>query len=158
MSIHNTNLKDHFPMIREIDDILTEISGSTEMTSTFNIWSKEQQELFLDICSGARGIKMLYDCFFKEILNPEHNPERLPSLLSELLANKVTVKQVLPNDSKHIADEFSLVITDIVVELEDGTITNVKVKKSHCISSAKVPFCQKRSRELSRYISSRTLS
>lgn len=129
MSIHNTNLKDHFPMIREKDDILTKISKSTEMTSTFNIWSKEQQELFLDICSGARGIKMLYDCFFKEILNPEHNPERLSSLLSELLAKKVTVKQVLPNDSERIADEFSLVITDIVVELEDGTIANVEVQK-----------------------------
>ena len=129
MSIQRTTLKDHFPMIREKADILTEISESPEMTSTFNIWSKEQQELFLDICSGARGIKMLYDCFFKEILNPEHNPERLSSLLSELLAKKVTVKQVLPNDSERIADEFSLVITDIVVELEDGTIANVEVQK-----------------------------
>ena len=129
MSIKNTNLKDFFPMIRERDEILSEISDKPELASTFNAWNQKQQNIFLDICSGARGIKMLYDSFFKEILNPEHNPERLASLLSVLLARKVTVKNVLPNDNERIADESALVITDIVVELEDGTIANVEVQK-----------------------------
>ena len=129
MSIKNSKLKDHFPMIRDREEILSDISGFPELASTFDMWSKEQQNLFLDICSGARGIKMLYDSFFKEIFNPEHNPARLSSLLSVLLAKKVTVKNVLPNDSERIADEFALVITDIVVELEDGTIANVEVQK-----------------------------
>lgn len=129
MSIENTNLKDFFPMIRERDEILSEISDKPELASTFNVWNQKQQNIFLDICSGARGIKMLYDSFFKEILNPEHNPERLASLLSVLLARKVTVKNVLPNDNERIADESALVITDIVVELEDGTIANVEVQK-----------------------------
>ena len=129
MSIKSQKLKDHFSMIRDRSEILFEISASSVMTSTFNLWSQEQQNLFLDICSGARGVKMLYDSFFKEILNPEHTPERLSSLLSELLAKKVTVKQVLPNDNERISDELSLVITDIVVELEDGTIANIEVQK-----------------------------
>ena len=129
MSIQNSKLKDHFPMIRSREEILSEILESPETASTFDMWNKEQQNLFLDICSGARGIKMLYDSFFKEIFNPEHNPARLSSLLSVLLARKVTVKNVLPNDSERIADEFALVITDIVVELEDGTIANVEVQK-----------------------------
>lgn len=129
MSILNTNLKDYFPMIRERSVIQNEITQSPIMASIFSDWEKEKQDLFLDICSGARGAKMLYDCFFKEILSPEHVPERLSSLLSELLGKKVTVKQVLPNDSERIADELSLVITDIVVELEDGTIANVEVQK-----------------------------
>ncbi len=129
MLVEKTNLKDLFPMIREKSDILAEISDSPELSSTFNNWSQKQQNIFLDICSGARGIKMLYDSFFKEILNPEHNPERLSSLLSALLERKVTVKNVLPNDSERIADESALVITDIVVELEDGTIANVEVQK-----------------------------
>ena len=129
MYIESTKLKDFFPMIRERADILSEISENPELASTFNNWNQKQQNLFLDICSGGRGIKMLYDSFFKEILNPEHNPERLSSLLSVLLARKVTVKNVLPNDSERIADESALVITDIVVELEDGTIANVEVQK-----------------------------
>ena len=129
MPIENTKLKDHFPMIRDREEILKDISSSSELLTEFNSWNNDQQNLFLDICCGARGAKILYDCFFKEILNPEHNPERLSSLLSELLRKKVTVKAVLPNDSERIGDETSLIITDIVVELEDGSIANVEVQK-----------------------------
>ncbi len=128
MSNH-TKLKDHFPMIRDREEILALINASPSQLSTFNSWNKEKQEYFLDICTGACGVKMLYDSFFKEILNPEHTPERLSSLLSELLKRKVTVKAVLPNDSERLGDEMSLVITDIVVELEDGSIANVEVQK-----------------------------
>lgn len=39
------------------------------------------------------------------------------------------ILQVLPNDSTRIADESSLVIMDIVVELEDHSIANVEVQK-----------------------------
>ena len=39
------------------------------------------------------------------------------------------VKYVLPNDNSRIGDELSLVITDIVVELEDGSIANIEVQK-----------------------------
>ena len=35
----------------------------------------------------------------------------------------------LPGDSTRIADETSLLITDIVVELEDGSIANVEMQK-----------------------------
>ncbi|MCR5404814.1 MAG: PD-(D/E)XK nuclease family transposase [Butyrivibrio sp.] len=129
MSIEQTKLKDHFPMIRDRQAILSDIMSSASMSATFNSWSMDRQSLFLDICSGARGVKMLYDSFFKEILNPEQTPNRLSSLLSELLGRKVTVKNVLPNDSERLADEMSLVITDIVVELEDRTIANVEIQK-----------------------------
>jgi hypothetical protein len=129
MSITNTKLKDHFPMIRDRNAILNDINTSPALLAEYNTWNPDQQNLFLDICCGARGAKILYDCFFKEILNPEHNPERLSSLLSELLKKKVTVKAVLPNDSERIGDETSLIITDIVVELEDGSIANVEVQK-----------------------------
>ena len=72
---------------------------------------------------------MLYDCYFKEILNPEYTPERLSALLSIIIGKKVTVKYQLPNDNTRIGDELSLVITDIVVELEDGTLANIEVQK-----------------------------
>lgn len=62
-------------------------------------------------------------------MNPEHVPERLNDFLSSLLGQKVKALKVLPNDSVRIADESSLLITDIVVELEGGSIANVEMRK-----------------------------
>lgn len=129
MSVTRTKLAELFPMIASREEVYAKICESSEMLKAFNAWSEERQEEFLDICAGNRGVKMLYDPFFKEILNPDATPERLSDLLSCLLMRKVTVKQVLPNDSNRLGDEISLVITDIVVELEDKTIANVEVQK-----------------------------
>ncbi len=95
----------------------------------FETRSEDQKENFLSICTRSKGVKMLYDCYFKEILNPEYTPERLSALLSIIIRKKVTVKYQLPNDNTRIGDELSLVITDIVVELEDGTLANIEVQK-----------------------------
>lgn len=46
-------------------------------------WEEGQQEEFLDICTGVRGMKFLYDGFFKEILNPEYVPERIMALIEK---------------------------------------------------------------------------
>ena len=113
-------LQQHFPMIRTQEEILTEIKDNEKLRNTFCKWCEEEQQEFLDFCTGVRGIKMLYDSFSKEILNPELYPERLNELLSLLINQSVRIVSVLPNDSIRIADENSLIITDIVVELEDG--------------------------------------
>ena len=122
-------LKDYFPLIRERKELLTEIKAKSELRAVYESWSFKQREEFLDFCTGAKGIKILYDSFFKEVLNPEYAPERLESLLCELLKRKVKIVRVLPNDSTRIADETSLLITDIVVELEDGSLANVEIQK-----------------------------
>ena len=46
-----------------------------------------------------------------------------------LLGQEVRILYVLPNDSTRIADESTLLITDIVVELEDSTLANLEVQK-----------------------------
>ncbi|MDE6738889.1 MAG: PD-(D/E)XK nuclease family transposase [Lachnospiraceae bacterium] len=56
-------------------------------------------------------------------------PEQFNDFLSGLLGQRVRVVKVLPGDSTRIADESSLLIMDIVVELEDGSIANVEVQK-----------------------------
>ena len=43
--------------------------------------------------------------------------------------HKIQILSVLPNDSTRIADENSLLITDIVVKLENGSLANVEVQK-----------------------------
>ena len=73
-------LKDCFPMIREEKELLAEIRESETLRRTFQGWPEEKQRIFLDCCTGARGVKMLYDSFFKEIMNPEKNPERIEEM------------------------------------------------------------------------------
>ena len=122
-------LQQHFPMIQDRNEILATISSQLNLSDIFNAWSAEQQNEFLDCCTGVKGIKLLYDSFFKEILNPESVPERMEELLSLILNQKVKILNVLPNDSTRIADESSLLIMDIVVELEDGSIANVEIQR-----------------------------
>lgn len=123
------SLKSHFPIIRSKEEVRLIIRKNLRLEELFQSWTAGQQEEFLDFCSGNRGVKILYDSFFKEILNPENAPERLNELLSLILRQQVKILQVLPNDSTRIADESSLVIMDIVVELEDHSIANVEVQK-----------------------------
>lgn len=122
-------LQNYFPMIRTRKEVLKEINQRKELKILFETWREEQQEEFLDFCTGARGIKILYDSFFKEIFSPEYHPERIERFLSLILQKNVKISQILPNDSVRIADESSLLITDIVVELEDGSLANVEIQK-----------------------------
>ena len=122
-------LQMYFPKLRERQQVLDDIMNRENLKTLYETWKKEEQDYFLDICTGVCGVKMLYDSFFKEILNPDTKPERLEELLSLLLRQQVKILKVLPNDSTRIADESSLLIMDIVVELEDGSIANVECQK-----------------------------
>ena len=124
-----SKLKRYFPIIREREEILEEILQSDQLRNTFEIWPEERQEEFLDFCAGIRGLKILYDTFFKEILHPTIHRERLASFISAILGQKIKILQVLPLESPRIADETSLLLMDIVVQLEDGTIVNIEMQK-----------------------------
>lgn len=119
----------YFPMLRTREEALAEIAGRNDLQNLFSSWRKEQQTEFLDFITGAKGAKVLYDFMFKEIMNPESTPERLENLLSCLLEQKIKILRVLPNDATRIADESSLLVTDIVAELADGSIANIEVQK-----------------------------
>ena len=136
-----TILKTYFPTIRTRKEVLEEISESEKLSEMFRQWNEGQQEEFLDVCTGNRGLRILYDSFFKEILNPETAPERLEDFLSLVLKKKVKILKVLPNDTVRIADEHSLVIMDIVVELEDPSIANVEVQKLGYLFSGQRSAC-----------------
>ena len=123
-------LKQYFPMIREREDIKQEIRENSKLLEKYREWDEEQQEEFLDYCTGVKGVKILYDAFFKEIMNPENTPERLNELLSLLLGQSVTIKRVLLGDSTRLADEQSLLIMDILVELLTTVLPMSKSRKS----------------------------
>ena len=118
-----------FPQIRARQEVIDDIMGREQLKTIYETWNEEEKNYFLDICTGVHGVKMLYDSFFKEIFDPDVVPERLEELLSLLLRQKVKILKVLPNDSTRIADEQSLLIMDIVVQMEDNSIANVECQK-----------------------------
>jgi len=123
------NLQKYFPMLKNREEIQKTIDERENLSAVFYSWEKKRQNEFLDFCSGARGVKMLYDVFAKAILDPEKYPERLEDILSILLKKKVTIIKILPNEGIRIAAEQSLLVMDIVVKLEDGSIANVEIQK-----------------------------
>ena len=122
-------LRDHFPIIRDREEVLADIYSKEELLDWFESWEEEEQELFLDYCTGMRGVKILYDQYFKLVINPRIKPERLEKLLTQILGQKVTIIEILPNESTRIAAEKSLLVLDVVVKLEDGSIANVEVQR-----------------------------
>lgn len=124
-----SKLQKYFPMLRTREEVLEEIFAKEKLKDVFGSWEEVYQNEFLDFCTGVKGVKMLYDFCSKEVLNPEIYQERLNELLSLLLGVQVKIIKVLPNDNSRIADESSLLVMDIVVELEDGSIANVEIQK-----------------------------
>lgn len=123
------HLQAYFPMLRTRQELAALIQSHPHLQAQFASWPEKRQQEFLDFTTGARGVKLLYDPFFKEIMNPETTPERLEHFLSLLLHTKISIRRVLPGDSTRLADENSLVITDLVVEFENQEIANVEIQK-----------------------------
>ena len=74
-------------------------------------------------------MKITYDPFFKFIFNPSIHPERLSEVLSLIFGEEVEVVDVIPNESDRVTEEGSLLITDILVRLRDGSYANVEIQK-----------------------------
>ena len=67
-----TNLSKLFPMIKTKEQILEEINSNDTLRTIFNNWPEHHKNEFLSICTGSKGVKMLYDSYFKEILLQRH--------------------------------------------------------------------------------------
>lgn len=121
-------LRSAFPQYRELEEVLQEIAGSPGMTDAFRALSPFRRQEFLDFCCGNRGLQILYDSFFKHVFDPDSQADALSGLISALIGQKVKIVQILPNES-HLGADYTLVIMDIVVEMDDGSIVNVEVQK-----------------------------
>ena len=81
-------LQNYFPMIRTQGEVLSELRENTKLWKTFCEWEGKYQQEYLDICTGVKGVKLLYDTYFKAVMNPDTRPERLNDFLSEILWGK----------------------------------------------------------------------
>jgi len=95
----------------------------------FLLLTPELREELISFCMGNKGLKITYDPFFKEIFNPVIHWDRLERLLSCILKQKVKIKKILPTESRRLSSEASLIIMDILVELESGDLVNVEIQR-----------------------------
>ena len=61
-------LQKHFPMIRTKGEALEAIKNNKKLWGIFCSWEEEYQQEYLDVCTGVRGLKLLYDTYFKALI------------------------------------------------------------------------------------------
>lgn len=110
-------------------EVLAEIEKDEQFFRHFKSLPTNLQEELVLFCMGNQGLKITYDPFFKFTFNPSIHPERLSEFLSLVLQEDVEVVDVMPNESDRITEESSLLITDILVRLRDGSYANVEIQK-----------------------------
>lgn len=114
---------------KEREEVLKMLKRDPVVYARFLELTEEFQEDLIAFCMGNKGLKVTWDPVFKEIFNPEVHAERLSELLSAILKHKVEVKRGLPNESSRLTAGGSLLIMDILVELESGGLANVEMQR-----------------------------
>ena len=115
--------------IKAREEVLQMLRSRPVTYARFLELTEDLQEDLIAFCMGSKGLKITWDPFFKAVFNPEIFAGRLSMLLSAILKQKVTVKRALPNESSRLTAEGSLLIMDILVELESGGLANVEMQK-----------------------------
>ena len=104
--MHKKTLQNLFSY-RKREEVLVEIQSSWKLNDLFISLNEEQKEAFLDICTGQRGVKILFDSFFKEVFNPEYNPQTF-CFASTSASKTVIPKTSITKTSDRFMSLFSL--------------------------------------------------
>ena len=121
------NIHQLFPS-RTKDECLMELKKNPSVYRTYLNWPDKWKSRFLEFMEGKKSLPLTYDPFFKKLFNPDVYPERLSRLISSIIGTNVTVKCILSNEDS-ILPSTSLLLLDIIVQLEDGSIANVEIQK-----------------------------
>lgn len=135
------NLPEDLKDVPTREKIMEQIRSDTYTYSQFVKMPLEAQRRLVEFCMGNRNLKITYEPFFQHIFNPELHPERLTLLLSAILKQKVKIIHVMPREGKRLSHDSSLVIMDILVELEDGSYVNVEIQKFGYYFPMQRSFC-----------------
>ena len=127
--MENKTLRCFFKNLPTEQEMRDRIEGREDLKKLYESWNAAQQCEYLDRCTGKKGFNILYDAYFKEVMNPEYDPARLESFLEVVIGEPVKIIKLLPNDGVRLEDENTLLVTDIIVELADGSIANIEVQK-----------------------------
>jgi len=110
------------------EELEVRFSKSPVLYQGYLALSGEWKRRFQEYMSGVKTLPLTYDPFFKKMFSPEIHSERLSDFISSILGEKVKVKCMLPNENR-IVNEASLLIMDMLVEMEDGSLVNIEIQK-----------------------------
>ena len=108
--------------------LLKELKTVPGLYNRFLAMDQDWKERFLDYCRGVKTLPLTYDPFFKRIFHPDIHPDRLSRFISCLLGMRVRVLRILPAEET-LLEGGALMIMDILVQLEDGSLVNVEIQK-----------------------------
>ena len=110
------------------DEVIGLLKRTPALYGSYQGLNEEWKRRFLDFCEERRTLPLTYDPFFKRIFHPDIHPERLSLFISSILGMKVRVVRVLPNEDSVLGGD-TLLIMDLLGELEDGSLINVEIQK-----------------------------
>lgn len=110
------------------EQVISLLKNSPLLYGSYQNLDVQWQQRFLDFCQGRKSLPLTYDPFFKYIFHPDVHPDRLSRLVSSILGINVRVLHVLPNEDS-MMDGASLLIMDLLAEMEDGSLVNIEVQK-----------------------------
>ena len=110
------------------NEVLLRLKQNPFLSDSYHSLNNEWRKRFLDFCQGKASLPLTYDPFFKRIFHPDIHPDRLSRLISSLLSIKVRILRILPTEDS-VLDGSTLLIMDLLGELEDGSLINVEIQK-----------------------------
>jgi hypothetical protein len=97
--------------------------------SRYVMMDDDWKQKFVDFCMGKKTLPLLYDNSFKLVFNTDIHADRLGDFISQIIGRNVEVLVVLPIEESFMAGD-KIVIMDIIVRLDDGSIANVEIHKN----------------------------
>jgi len=92
------------------EDVIKDIAADPKMFARFEKLEPEDQEMLLEFFMGNRGLNVLYDPFFKKIMNQE----RLEKFLEQVMGQPVKIVRIIPTGELQQSAEGSVMIMDMM--------------------------------------------
>lgn len=109
-------------------EVIENLKESPFLYGSYCRLNEEWKRRFLDFCQGKKSLPLTYDPFFKRIFHPDIHAERLSRLVSSLLGMEVRIIRILPNEDSMMGED-TLLIMDLLGEVEDGSLINIEIQK-----------------------------
>ena len=107
------------------EEVMRMIQKTPGLYSKYLELSETLKSEFLEFCMGERGLNLTYDPMFKAVFNPQQYAYRLDEFLSLCLGEEVKILHALPTESSRLTDEGSLLVMDLLVQLESGALADI---------------------------------
>lgn len=129
-SMHFYTLSDILGLPKSEQEILDSLRHEApQCCQLYTDMQEQHRRQLMDFLTGKRGLTVTYDVIFKQLMDPYIHRGRLEDFLSAILKQPVKIRSIIPVEGLRQYEADSLVVMDISLELEDGSIIDVEMQK-----------------------------